>query len=179
MIVVFVEGPSDAETIPILLRKTGQSLKVKPKRRGWLTESVKVIRYIKALQEIPEKVVVLLDSHCSDPIEVKKIVRKNEKEVAKELSIPVKYGVVIHALEAWLLSDTLALEKVVGGIIRSIAEPEKDCKPDEIMKDIFRKNNGQYSKTFHAPKIAHQSDPNEISKKCNSFREFVKLVEDP
>lgn len=184
-IVLFVEGKSDKDTIPKLIRKfLDPSPKIIPRtiHRGEMFKSEKVRPYLEALlkqhQDV-EKVIVCVDSECTDPAEIWEEVSKVEREL-NEMGLPVRYAVIVHALEGWLAADSKALEQVLGrgAEVRIEQNLEEICKPAELLEDIFARHGKDFQKTRHGPRIAEHVDPREIAKRSSSFRRFCQLVKD-
>jgi hypothetical protein len=183
---LFVEGKSDKDTIPRLIRKfLDTPLKIIPRtiHRGEMFKSEKVKPYVEALlkqhQDI-EKFIVCVDSECTDPAEIQREVSKVEQELGK-IGLPVvpKYAVVVHALEGWLAADSEALGQVLGRQVRVEGNLEEVCKPAELLRDIFAQHGKSFQKTRHDPRIARHADPEEIARHSSSFRRFCQLVKDP
>lgn len=140
----------------------------------------KVRPYLEALlkqhQDV-EKIIVCVDSECTDPEEIWEEVLKVERELI-ETGLPVRYAVVVHALEGWLAADSKALEQVLGRGAEVHLEQnlEEICKPAELLENIFARHRKNFQKTRHDPQIAEHADPEEIAKRSASFRRFCQLV---
>lgn len=143
---LFVEGKSDKETIPKLIRKLFDTPpKIIPRtiHRGEMFKTEKVRPYLEALlkehQDV-EKVIVCVDSECTDSAEIQREVSKVEQELSK-MGLPVvpRYAVVVHALEGWLAADSEALRQVLGrgAEVRIEQNLEETCRPAELLEDIF------------------------------------------
>jgi hypothetical protein len=183
---LFVEGKSDKDTIPKLIRKfLDAPLKIIPRtiHRGEMFKSEKVKPYVEALlkehQDV-EKFIVCVDSECTDPEEICEEVSKVEREL-NEVGLPVRYGLVVHALEGWLAADSKAVEQVLGRGAEVCIEQnlEEVCKPAELLRDIFAQHGKSFQKTRHDSQIARHADPEEIARHSSSFRRFCQLVKDP
>jgi hypothetical protein len=185
---LFVEGPSDKDTIPKLIRKfLDTPSKIIPRiiHRGEMFNAEKVRPYLEALlkqhQDI-EKFIVCVDSECTDPAEIQREVSKVEQELGK-IGLPVvpKYAVVVHALEGWLAADSKAVEQVLGrgAEVRIEQNLEEVCRPAELLRDLFAKRGKSFQKTRHDPQIARYADPEEIARHSSSFWRFCQLVKDP
>jgi len=182
---LFVEGKSDKDTIPRLIRKLlHTSPKIIPRmiHRGEMFKPEKVKSYVEALlkqHQDAEKIIVCVDSECTDPEEIWEKVSKVEREL-NEMGLPVRYAVVVHALEGWLAADSKALEQVLGKgtEVRIEQNLEEICRPAELLEDIFAQHGKDFQKTKHDPQIACHADPVEIALHSSSFREFCQLVKD-
>jgi hypothetical protein len=180
---LFVEGKSDKATIPKLIRKfldTPPKIIPRTIHRGEMFKTEKVKPYVEALlkqhQDI-EKVIVCVDSECTDPADIWEEVSKVEREL-NEVGLPVRYALVIHALEGWLAADSKALGQVLGRQVRVGGNLEEVCKPAELLRDIFAQHGKSFQKTRHDPQIARHADPEEIARHSSSFRRFCQLVKD-
>jgi len=182
---LFVEGKSDKDTVPKLIRKLLDAPpppKIIPRtiHRGEMFKSEKIRPYLEALlrqhQDV-EKVIVCVDSECTDPAEIWEEVSKVEREL-NEMDLPVRYAVVVHALEGWLAADSKALEKVLGRQVRIERNLEEVCKPAELLRDIFAQHGKSFQKARHDPQIARHADSGEIAQRSSSFRHFCQLVKD-
>lgn len=180
---LFVEGKSDKDTIPKLIRKfldTPPKIIPRTIHRGEMFKSEKVKPYLEALlkqhQDV-EKVIVCVDAECTDPAEIQGEVSKVEREL-NEVGLPVRYGLVVHALEGWLAADSKALGQVLGRQVRVEGNLEEVCKPAELLRDIFAQHGKSFQKTRHDPQIARHADPEEIARHSSSFRRFCQLVKE-
>ena len=186
-IVLFVEGKSDKDTIPKLIRKfldPPPRIIARTIHRGEMFKSEKVKPYLEALlkqhQDV-EKVIVCVDSECTDPAEIQREVSKVERALSR-MGLPVvpRYVVIVHALEGWLAVDPEALRQVLGrgAEVRIEQNLEEICKPAELLEDIFARHGKDFQKTRHGPRIADHVDHREIAKRSSSFRRFCQLVKD-
>jgi len=186
-IALFVEGKSDKDTIPELIRKLlGTSPRIIPRtiHRGEMFKSEKVKPYVEALlkqhQDVT-KVIVCVDSECTDPEEIQREVSKVERELSK-MGLPVvpRYAVVVHALEGWLAADSEALRQVLGrgAEVRIEQNLEEICRPAELLEDIFAQHGKNFLKFRDDPLLAEHVNPEEIAKRCSSFQRFCQLVKD-
>jgi len=187
-IALFVEGPSDKETIPILIRKIFEQnigiITRVARNRGDLLNTRKVLAHIHGIlrrNQADFKVIVCVDSHCTPKAETEKEAVEAEKSIRSEVSVPVHYAPVIHALEGWLMSDHDAIRRCVGANARvSVGQSDiTNCRPKEIMKAIFRRNGRDFLPRRDCPKIARETDIERLTRLNESFREFRERVEDP
>jgi len=185
---LFVEGKSDKDAIPKLICKLlDSSTKIIPRTipRGEMFNSEKIKPYLEALlkkhQDI-EKVIICVDSECTDFAEIQKEVSRVERELGG-MGLPVvpRYAVVVHSLEAWLAADPEALKCVLGkgAHVRIEQDLEEVCKPAELLGDIFAQHGKKFLKARHDPLIAEHADPGRIAKRNSSFQRFSELVKDP
>jgi len=184
---LFVEGPSDKDTIPKLIRKlfdTPPRIIPRTIHRGEMFKSEKVKPYVEALlkqhQDV-EKIIICVDSECTGPGEIWEEVSKVEREL-NEMGLPVvpRYAVVVHALEGWLAADSEAVRQVLGRGAEVCIEQnlEETCRPAELLEDIFAQHGKSFLKTRDAPLLAEHVNPGEIARHSSSFRRFCQLVKD-
>ncbi len=57
-------------------------------------------------------------------------------------------------------------------------EPESECKPADVMDELFARHGKDFRKTIHDPQIAAEADPELIRKRSESFNQFVQAVVD-
>ncbi|MBM4465080.1 MAG: DUF4276 family protein [Chloroflexi bacterium] len=135
---------------------------------------------LKQHQDI-EKVIVCVDSECTDPAEIQREVSKVERELSR-VGLPVvpRYVVVVHALEGWLATDSEAVRQVLGrgAEVRIERNLEEICKPSELLEDIFAQHGKNFLKARDDPLLAEYVDPEEIAEHSPSFRRFCQLVKD-
>jgi len=145
--------------------------------RGEMFKPEKVKPYLEAIlkqhQDV-EKVIVCVDSECTDPTEIREEVSKVERELSKE-GLPVRYAVVVHALEGWLAADSKALGQVLGrgAEVRIEQNLEEICRPAELLEGIFAQHGKNFLKIRDAPLLAEHVHPEEIAKRSSSFRRFA------
>lgn len=184
---LFVEGKSDKDTIPKLIRKLFDTPpKIIPRtiHRGEMFKSEKVRPYLEALlkqhQDV-EKVIVCVDSECTDPAEIQREVSKVERELS-EMDLPVvpQYAVIVHALEGWLAADSGALRQILGrgAEVRIEQNLEEICRPAELLEGIFAQHGKNFLKFRDDPRLAEHVNPKEIAKHSYSFHRFCQLVRD-
>jgi hypothetical protein len=184
---LFVEGSSDKKAIPILIHKI---LEVHGSRqkcicrnlrgKGNILNAKKIQGHWKALLEQDSdiaKVIVCVDSDC-DPAGIQEKALEIERELNK-MGLPIRYAVVVHALEGWLAADSKALERLLGRQVQIKRNLEEECKPAEWLENLFARRGKNFQKTRDDPRIAEHVDPREIAKHSSSFRRFCQLVKDP
>ena len=189
-IVLLVEGPSDANTLKFLVKKIlGEQVNVitKPLRgRGNLLKAEKVLNHINTLlRRNPDvsKIIVCVDSECTPEDETEREMKKVENSIRAKIpqKYPIHYIGVIHALEGWLLADPDSIREYLGTRVR-VNIPSSatlDCKPKEVMRDIFRKADKGFRPTHDCPRIAEEIDIDKMVKNNKSFARFREKVKDP
>lgn len=188
-IALYVEGPSDEKTLPILIKKIlGEQVSIISRvfrGRGNLLNEQKVHSAITQdlVQEHPDvsKIIVCVDSECTPEVQTEREIRKIEKSVKTKVQprYPVYYVVVVHALEGWLLADPETIKGYLGSRVNIPSSATSNCKPKEVMRDIFRKAGKDFIASRDAPRIAEKADSAKMVKKNESFARFCERVKDP
>ena len=183
---LFVEGPSDEDTLHKLARKISPNLgfitRVLP--RGDLLNAAKVEAYINADVKVKHqdilKVIICPDSECTPEDEFLRIVLPIEKEVrALVKNPPVYYCGVIHATEAWLACDAMALGRYIGlGDTRAPGAQAivNSCKPKQALRELFGRNGKDFTNVRDNPRLADVVDVQELLRISTSFARFARLV---
>ena len=181
---IFVEGPSDKTTIPILIRKLGYHAGLHPRvvRQGDMLNVREMSQQIGALLRLQsgiKRILVFKDSEGVHPGET----LRSSQPIAAELNrqtggVPVDYIVVDHSLEGWLACDVAALRAVLGqrARIRIIGNPEDNPRPARLLAGIFSANGKQFKKTVDNPKIAGHVTPRNIAQKSPTFRNLASIL---
>ena len=184
---IFVEGPSDKHTIPILIRKTGYQSSIHHRIAGPqanlpnFTEMSHQIDALLNTQSRVNRVLIFIDSEGVAP---NTTLRRTEGIRARlnqsSGGIPVDYVVVDHSLEGWLACDTDALRSVLGdrARIRITSNPEDHLRPAKLLERVFKVNRKgkPFRKTVDNRRIAEYVSPENISAKSPTFRRMVALL---
>lgn len=128
------------------------------------------------------KIVICLDSECTDPGDINRRVKPIEKALTEfTLGPPIRYVVVVHALEGWLAADPDAVAQVLGANVSSQIPPNLEgvCKPADLLSEVFEKYGREFRKTEHNTKIAEHADPTRITRRNASFQHFQDAIVDP
>lgn len=174
MIGFVVEGSSDKKVIEEICKKIHVKPEIRHKRPGGGISPRKTESYAKDLlyKKSCKKVIILKDSHCSDPAEVERKTRDKIK-----FNENVKICIVVHAIESWLLADEEAIGDYLSSKIKEIHNPENACKPEEVLGGIFKKNGREYLKGGEDPReIAKRLRLEKVIKKCPSFIKFKQFI---
>lgn len=159
-----------------IVGRQGTSLKSLP--RGELLNVAKLKVHLSNLKNPGKisKAVICIDSH-SDPDGMATAVASVQTALASSVRFPVKYVVVVHALETWLLQDPKAIQKVLGVRVNSqkLHEMAKSCQPDRALGRVC----DSFDKSIDDERIALEADIDVIAKKNSSFREFVAALRNP
>lgn len=148
MIGFVVEGRSDRSAVYEICRKLNLKTKesfIRPIRGGFNPRRVKS-HAEDLLSGGCEKVIILRDSHSSDPLEKREEVKEKLQRVELKIREGVKLCIVVHAIESWFLADEKAIGDYLGIKVREIHNPENICKPDERLEGIFKAKERSYLK---------------------------------
>lgn len=185
-IALLVEGVSDSKTLSILIKKIlGEKAGVLTRivGQGNLLKARKVCADLKdILSENPDvsKILACLDSECTSEQETKNLIKPVEKEVKISIGEQYKFSyiVVVHALEGWLLADPDAITGYLGSK-KKVKVPDSatlDCRPKEILKNIFKKAGKDFLNTVADPRIAERVDSDKMAKRNKSFARFLEYI---
>lgn len=190
-IALFVEGRSDKDTIPLLAKKIlatrskPPALEVRTIRRGNMFKARKVAEHVRVLSRKHQnlsKILICVDSHCTSENQMAGRVREVERELeSMKVPVPPRFCLVVHALEGWLMAAPQALSsylQVSGGL--SITQAMAfDCKPKEVLSEVFARVGRTFDYMRDDPAIAELADPDEMSKLSPSFAAFKQHLLDP
>jgi hypothetical protein len=186
---LFVDGPSDRNTLKILARKLlaertptpGLEFRVLP--RGDFFSPVKVSAYLRDLHRThPDvgKAILCLDCECTPVEDIQPKLRKVQEETRREHpSLNPTFVLKVHALEGWLASDQEALRAVLETHPAPFPKPETVCRPKELLATVFKKANRDFDYMRDDPRIAQAVDIERLSQSSMSFSEFREAIEDP
>lgn len=181
---MFVEGESDRTALPILLEKLGREPRFcRRLKQGDIANAEIVGRHMNVVlsqNRGTDLVLIFLDSECTDPQETKRKVEGCERELnGARRGVAVRYVVVDHSLEGWLCCDEAALRKVIGqqATINIKGNPEDDCRPAQLLGDIFKSNGKDFFKTRDNPRIAAAIEsPRFIAHKSPTFKYLLGIL---
>jgi hypothetical protein len=186
LILLLVEGPSDQTTLSILAGKIVPSsvpVSAFPVNKGDLFNPQKLSIHIGYFfRKHPElhKVLACVDSEGIPIDETQGRVATLEKQLQTAFRhLRIKYIVVDHSLEGWLLCDRSAMRKILGEKAKmpSYGNPENLDRPADLMERIFRKNRSHgYIKTRDAPLLAKEIDPRNLIRLSDTFKDFRKYL---
>lgn len=178
MIGFIVEGTSDEKVVEEICRKLQVQPKIRIMRKTINPRKAKAFTNF-LLDRDCEKVVILKDSHCSDPAKIEKNLRDRliEESLRAKIDGEVRICIVVHAIESWLLADEEAIADYLRSKVKGINNPENECKPDKVLDEIFRKHEQGYLKGGEAPReIAKRLSLEKVAKKCPSFIKFKTFL---
>ena len=155
-----MEGESDEKVLPILGHRilTGSPAFKALNLRGKgnllnLTKVASIIKYNLRESHDISKVLLCIDSECTDVEATKLQLATPEQALQRSFpDLPVRYVVVDHSLEGWLLQDREAIQETLGrnSKLPQYGNPEENCRPAELLQELFEKNGRYYKKTVHA-----------------------------
>ena len=184
---LFVEGPSDRDTIPILIRKLGYRSRVRARvvKQSEMLLPDKMARNVEEMLRERRDInfiVVCIDSERVDPSMTEQRVRPVVRRLNETSSVPVRYAVVDHALEGWLACDEEALRAVLGGPRARFnirVNPEDHPTPADLLVQVFRDNSRKFRKTSDNPRIAERASVERIAVRSPTFRRFAEILGHP
>ena len=181
---LYVEGRSDKDTIPILIRKLGHRLRIitKAVSQSELLIGDKMARHLTVLlreRHDVDLVLICIDSERVDPSVTKERSRTVERMLNRDSPVPVRYAIVDHALEGWLACDEEAIQSALGprARINIQGNPDDHPTPAGILRGVYRENGRKFRKTRDNPIIAERVRPVRISQRSSTFRVFEQLLE--
>ena len=183
---LFVEGPSDRDTIPILIRKLGYRSRVRARvvRQSEMLLPDRMARNVeemlRARRDI-DLIVVCIDSERVAPSVTEQRMRPIQRRLNETSSVPISYVVVDHALEGWLACDEQAIRAVLGprARINIRGNPEDHPTPADILHRIYRDNRREFSKMRDNRRIAENVSPERIAARSPTFRRFAEILGHP
>lgn len=184
-IVLFTEDGATGEAIRILARKvfspTGRNVKIKRHQidRGNIFKNPRKLEALVKLaqNEGKSRVIVCVDSECTDPAEIERNLTPCKKHL-KKTRLAVDIVVVVHTLETWLAADrnALCLTFNIEDNIRIPGNLETICRPADMLKELIRKHGNEFIKSRDDLRIANHANPDEIARRCSSFAQFQKIL---
>ncbi|MGH7595769.1 MAG: DUF4276 family protein [bacterium] len=183
-IVLFTEDDTTGKAIRILAQKVLMEKSKPPKviqrwmRQGHIFNPKNVITFIRnESRQEKTKIIICVDSECTDP----NIIERNLdpcKKAVKRLQFVVHFLVVVHALETWLAADEKALRSILktNKEIKIPGNLEMECRPGNILQEVFRKHGRKFLKSKDDLIIAEHADPARIAERCSSFRRFQQIL---
>lgn len=184
-IVLLTEDNTTGEAIRILTQKSLKSKKPPEvlrrhiKRGRIFKKPEKLAALIKSInREKKAKFIVCVDSECTPP----QITERNLdrcKKYLKQKRLVVNFVVVVHALETWLAADEEAIRTVLKpkDPIKIHTNLESECRPEELLKETFKRGGKEFNKSMHDLEIAKRANVTKIAQRCQSFRKFQEVLQ--
>ena len=177
MIGVIVEGGSDEKVIREIAHKLGVRVEVRRSKRGATIQSPRKTKSYVDLFSDCEKVVILKDSHCSDPHAKEENLRGRLQREGLLVDGDLHICMVVHAIESWLLADEEAISDYLGSKVKELRNPENECKPEEVLEERFKRTGRVYLKGGEAPgELARRLKLEKVVTRCPSFKKFKTLI---
>lgn len=162
-----VEGEYDQAAIPVLLKRCHVGAEVVARKcRGSVSGRLAGI-----LDELNRshrlgKVLIVSDADGQEP---KRVIRVIEGRVGRGYRFAAIPLVIVEMLEAWLIADPLALEKVVG-VKRAFKSPERIRDPKAELRRLLRPLRAYTPEV--ARRIAQEIDLATLARSCPRFARF-------
>ncbi len=183
---LYVEGRSDKDTIPILIRKLGYRSRVINRivPRSEMLNTAKMLVHLRVLFQQHsdiDLVVICIDSEGVEPSTTRGLTRPVERQLNRDTQAPVRFAVVDHALEGWLACDEEAIQAVMGprARVNVRGNPENHPRPAEILEQLFRQNGRKFRKTRHDPLIAEYVNLDRVVAQSPTFGRFAEILGHP
>lgn len=180
---LFVEGQSDHDTLPILIRKIGYpgAVKCRVVDRGSMLSGDRMEPYVRSLlKQHPDLkcILICVDGEESTPDQLPRRVAQPQRHLNRGSAVAVRYAIVDRALEGWLACDEEALRNVLGprARVNVRGNPEDYPRPAELLHRVFRENQRRFIKTRHDPQIAEQVTAHVIASRSPTFAAFMRIV---
>jgi hypothetical protein len=180
---VLGEDKTDIEVIKVLIRRISkiENMKVLQRPYGGCGDLIKNgHKDIKTLKDLGcSRIIICYDS---DKISPQKRYQEVVDEIISRSGVSVKYCVLVpvQEIEAWLLSDTSAVSKVISSvkITRKFASPENENNPKELLERLCRKPDSKprYANTLHNKGIAEHLDLELLARTCPSSLPLFNIV---
>jgi hypothetical protein len=169
-----VEGIYDEAAIPALVKRChNRATVITRKCKGSVTG--RLVGIVTELERSckPERVLVISDADGERPDTLIDSIRTR---VAGRYPFPVTPIVIVQMLEAWLLVDPTALNRVAG-IKRSFPRPERIRNPKRELQRLF---GGRAAYTPEvALRLAQQVDLELLANRCPQFYALRKALVHP
>jgi hypothetical protein len=161
--------------IEIIARKCGGKDKLLTKFPAYLES----FRFGKQGSHV-DKAIVIRDAHGKNPEELKE--KMGSKIANRNYLFDVKFIIIIHELEAWLLADEEAISRVTQSrsekpVARVKENLESISHPKEKLEEMLSEAKIYYTPEV-AREIAKESDLDKIESRCPMFREFRQAIMD-
>lgn len=162
-----VEGEYDKAALPILLQRCRRDVTVVTRTcRG--TVSGRLSGILHELDRYPalRKVLIVSDADGKEPTRIIRVIQKQAGQGYRFGVVPL---VIVEMLEAWLIADPIALERVAG-VRGSFKSPERIRDPKSRLHRLLRPRKA-YTPEI-ARRLARELDLATLVKACPRFATF-------
>ena len=184
MYAVIAEDQSDVDTLAILIRRLANNSHISVKGKGYngcgemLKKGSLQLKSYKSDAKI-KRFIICYDSDGNDAnTRRKKLI--DAVITPANLQAPICALIPVHEIEAWILADLVAVQKIFTGwqSVKPIPNPESIKHPKEYLENLSRQKNQRprYSHATHNPVIASYLNLNVLQQKCPSFKPLVDIV---
>lgn len=166
-----VEGAYDEAAIPVFAKRCrkGVSLITRTCRGPVIGKFPGIVAELHRSYR-PERILVVSDSDGEDPAELVRAIRGRLTTKYRFPMIPI---VIVEELEAWLIADPSALERIVG-IKRNFPNPEKVNDPKAALERLVSLS--AYTPEL-ARRLAGEVDLDLLRRRCPRFRAFDRALQ--
>jgi hypothetical protein len=171
---LIVEGMYDEAAIPVLLKRCrGRVRVVTRKCKGSVAGRLAgIVAELERSYKL-ERVLIMCDADGQQPAT---LIETIKKRLAGPYGFPVIPIIVVQMLEAWLVADPVALERVVG-IKSSFRNPERVRNPKSELQRLLSRRTAYTPEV--ARRLAEQVDLQLLERRCRQFSAFRKALVDP
>jgi hypothetical protein len=126
------------------------------------------------------KIVICVDSECTPEEKTEHTFEDCARRVQDHFrDLPVRYCIVLHALEGWLLGDINGVKQYLPRKVHISRSSTLVCKPKELLKKAFEDAGKRFLPSIHYAEIAKMVDINRVAMSNPSFANFQKEIRDP
>lgn len=174
---VIEEAPDErviSSLVARISKQSGCSVDI-DKERIWYGRSFGSINkrlpaIVSHLQDAGSEVIVVVADNDRNPLNKR---LNSLRSKIEEISIPVAVGIAVETIEAWLLTDELALKSTLEGTqITRLPLPSKIKYPKEKFLRLFKERAGRPVSLDDYSQIAVKADKRVLDRRCKSFKRF-------
>lgn len=173
-ILLSVEGPSDQGAFDGLNLRLPQIIIAHPTNGN---RPNKICGYFKHRQGF-SKYIMCKDLHSYRDQDINRLYNEAKSKLDDQDKPLFEKLTIKHAIEAWFLSDIMALNTVFHcDLITPIPNPEHIENPDGYLTELLRTQGKDYIKNRNVSKeIMKNIDLTKLEIKCSSFQDFIKII---
>jgi hypothetical protein len=183
-LILIVEGQSEVESLPIIIRRlldqaglgdviVGKPVRVKRNKIVKEGELERVIQLVFATRENCDSICIVLDADDDCPYSLGQSLRRRSDSM--NLGVPVSIVIPCKELEAWFLGSLSSLDGKYGISVNAHVptNPENVRGAKERLSDLMSEG---YIEVYHQPKFASLFDVGECLNNCPSFDKFHRDI---